>query len=408
MNMTNPQISLLLTALLLIASSGSAPAAVEDAGTKDRAYSVSVMARLADPVLTSLADNQLKKNLPPLNPKRDAFAPLEALGRLLAGMAPWLELGPGTDEEGKLRERFIRLAVKGIGNAVEPGGPDAMNFSKGGQPLVDAAFLAEALLRAPNQLWGNLGERERANLVASLKSSRAIKPGMNNWLLFSATVEAALWKFTGECETAPIEFAIQKHLEWYKGDGAYGDGPQWHWDYYNSYVIQPMLLDVLRVCEEKKHPLAKNYPLIQERAKRYAGVQERMISPEGTFPVIGRSSCYRLGAFQTLAAMSLSHQLPKDVNPAAVRSGLTAVLRRIFEAPGTFDSKGWLRPGACGYQPSIVEGYISTGSLYLTSCGLLALGLPPGDPYWSGAGMPWTQKRIWAGTDIPGDHAIKN
>ena len=43
-----------------------------------------------------------------------------------------------------------------------------------------------------------------------------------------------------------IDYAVREHQEWYVGDGLYGDGPQFHWDYYNSFVIQPMLLDVLR------------------------------------------------------------------------------------------------------------------------------------------------------------------
>ena len=80
------------------------------------------------------------------------------------------------------------------------------------------------------------------------------------------------------------------------GDGTYGDGAEYHWDYYNSYVIQPMLLEVLRVCVEKKNPLGDLRPKVLARARRYALVQERLISPEGTFPVIGRSSAYRFGA----------------------------------------------------------------------------------------------------------------
>lgn len=399
--------SLFIAAVLLLVGR-AAPAQTSNDGAEARAWSVIAMSKIAEPVLVSLSEHQLAQKLPVLNPKRNRFAPLEALGRLLSGMAPWLELGPGEDEEGRLRARYIGLAVKGIGYAVAPQDPDFMNFTKGVQPLVDTAFLAQALLRAPVQLWGNLGPAERANLVAALKSSRVTKPGMNNWLLFSASVEAALWEFTGECNTEVIEFAVKKHLEWYKGDGAYGDGPDWHWDYYNSYVIQPMLLDVLRVCDKKRHPLGKHYALILERAKRYAAVQERLISPEGTFPVIGRSSVYRFGAFQTLSQIGLLHQLPEGVEPAAVRAGLTTVIRRMLEAPGAFDQNGWLRPGACGFQPSLGEYYISTGSLYLCSVGLLQLGLPADDPFWSGPDKPWTQKRIWAGEDIQADHAIKN
>ena len=69
--------------------------------------------------------------------------------------------------------------------------------------------------------------------------------------MFSATIEAALLEFTGECELNPIHYALKRHKEWYKGDGWYGDGRNFHLDYYNSYVIQPMLIDVLSVM--KKH-----------------------------------------------------------------------------------------------------------------------------------------------------------
>ena len=306
-----------------------------------------------------------------------------------------------------MREKFIGLAVKSLVNATDPKSPDFLNFKTGGQPLVDTAFLALGLLRAPNQLWGKLDPQQRSNVVAALKSSRAIKPGESNWLLFSATVEAALWQFTGECELKPIDFAVNRHLQWYLGDGTYGDGPEMHWDYYNSYVIQPMLLEVVRVCAEKKNPLGELRPKILARARRYAEVQERMISPEGTFPVIGRSSAYRFGALQHLADMALLHELPSELKPAAVRGALTAVVRRMIEAPGTFDKQGWLQVGAVGHQQSIRENYISTGSLYLCLTGLAHLGLPPNDPFWTTPAEPWTQKQIWSGEDIAGDHAYK-
>lgn len=378
-------------------------------GAKDRAYSVTVVQRLADPVLTALAENRLKQTMPVEGPRdRAAYTHLEALGRLLAGMAPWLELGPGSSPEGQLRARYIRLAVAGIGNATDPKSPDYMNFSKGQQPLVDTAFLALALLRAPKQLWGNLNQEQRANVVEAFKSNRVIRPPENNWLLFSAIIEAALWEFTGECEMQPIETAVNQHTAWYKGDGVYGDGAHFHWDYYNSYVIHPMLLEVLRVCAEKQDSLGKLYDVELARAQRYAVIEERLIAPDATFPVLGRSSAYRFGAFQVLSEMALIHKLPASLDPGAVRSALTAVIRRMIEAPGTFDAHGWLQIGAVGHQPSIGEGYISTGSLYLCAVGLLQLGLPPDDPFWTAPAREWTQKRIWAGEEVPTDHAIPN
>lgn len=371
-----------------------------------RAYQVSVLARIAEPMLTAAAEGKLKEKLPKIDTPRDRFAPLEALGRGLSGIAPWLELGPGSDEEGQLRARYIDLAVKAIRHSTDPKSPAYVLFNERGQPLVDTAFLAQALLRAPTQLWGNLDAQTRENVIAALKVSRKSKPFKNNWELFSATVEAALLKFTGECEIKVIETAVNDHNTWYKGDGTYGDGAHFHWDYYNSFVIQPMLWEVLEVCAEKNLPIAKHLPTIKARARRYAVVQELMISPEGTFPVIGRSSAYRFGALQTLSLVALRDQLPPTLMRGAARSALNAVIKRMIEAPGTFDENGWLQRGVVGHQPQMAEGYINTGSLYLCTFGLLQLGLPPDDQFWTEPGRPWSQQRIWSGEDMPSDHSM--
>ena len=376
-------------------------------GKEDREFTVRTLDRIARPVIGALAEGKLKQRLP-LGPGEEGRADcthLEAFGRTLAGISPWLALGPDDSPEGKLRAKYIALSRKALVMATDPASPDRMNFSKGGQPLVDAAFLSQALLQATEVLWTPLQDAEKAHVAAALKETRAIKPGENNWLLFSALVEAALWKCTGECEIAPIRRALDKHEEWYVGDGTYGDGPEYHWDHYNSFVIQPAMLAVLEVCREKKHPLADRLPKVVARAKRYAAVQERMISPEGTYPVIGRSAAYRFGAFQHLAVMARRGEVAE---PAAVRGALTAVIRRTMAAPGTFDKDGWLRVGAVGHQPSIREGYISTGSLYLCLAGLQHLGLPATDAFWTAPEAPWTQKRIWAGEDVAADHAHRD
>ena len=264
--------------------------------------------------------------------------------------------------------------MKSIKNAVDPKAKDFMNFNQySRQPLVDAAFLAHALIRAPKQLWGNLDNETKSNLIEALKSTRVIKPYESNWLLFSAMVETALLKFDGEWEIAPVQNAIDKHAAWYKGDGLYGDGPNFHWDYYNSYVIQPMLLDILKICKENNIQMSLDYDTCLKRSIRYAAIQERLISPEGTFPPIGRSLPYRVGAFQLLGQISLIHKLPENIKPPQVRCALTSVMKNMMEAPGTFDKNGWLQIGFYGHQPDIGESYISTGSLYLCSVGFLPL-----------------------------------
>ena len=378
----------------------------QEPGLDDRAYTVSVLQAIADPVLIALSQNRLRATMP-VAEDRAQCTHLEALGRLMAGIAPWLELGPDESAEGKLREHYLDLSLRAIANAVDPQAPDYMNFATGGQRLVDAAFLGHALLRAPKQLGANLPPDVKDQLVAALQMTRDQRPAECNWLLFSAMVEAALFRLTGDAQEGPMTYAVTRHLEWYKGDGTYGDGPHFHWDYYNSFVIQPMLLDVVDTLRRKGHELGVQYDLVLTRARRHAGVQEQMISPEGTFPVVGRSSTYRFGAFQLLSQIALMQQLPEEAPPAAVRSALTAIIRRMIEAPGTFDDAGWLTIGVMGRQPAMAERYISTGSLYLCATGLLHLGLPPQNPFWTTPAQPWTQKRIWSGDpSVKGDHAI--
>jgi hypothetical protein len=361
------------------------------------------MRRLADPVLTHAANGTLKASMPveqASGTDRRSVTHLEAVGRLLAGLAPWIELGADGSE------KYADLARRAIASIVDPGSPDSLNFTRDRQPLVDAAFLAQGLLRAPHALRDRLTPETKRQLIAALESTRAIVPGFNNWLLFSATVEAGLKSLGAAWDRTRVDYALRQHEQWYKGDGAYGDGPEFHWDYYNSFVIHPMLIDVLTACADES-PAWKDLVAREEtRAMRYAAVQERLIAPDGSFPPIGRSIAYRFGAFHALAQAALRKRLPEGVAPAQVRSALTAVIRRSTEAPDTFDANGWLRIGFCGHQPGVGETYISTGSLYLCAVGLLPLGLPTSDEFWSAPPQPWTSAKAWSGKPFPIDHAI--
>jgi hypothetical protein len=387
------------------------PEREQPVNTDSREYWISILTKIADPVLNSLSNETLRKNMPVECAKgnienRKEVTYLEAFGRTIAGISPWLELGSDNTGEGIMRKKYIELTQKCLSVCVNHGSPDFMNFTKGGQPLVDAAFLAHGLIRGYSQLWQPLDEKTKKNLVESLRSTRSIKPGYNNWLLFSAMIEAFLLKSGNDWDPVRVDFAIKKHLEWYKGDGTYGDGPDFHWDYYNSFVIQPMMLDILKVLVDNGYEKEELYQLVLSRAKRYASIQERLISPEGTFPVFGRSLAYRFGVFQLLSQISLMNQLPEDLSSGQVRSALSAVIHRMIEAPGTFDSKGWLTIGFCGHQPAIGESYISTGSLYLCTTGMLALGISPGHQFWTSPAADWTARKAWRGDDLKNDHAL--
>lgn len=407
--------SLYILLAVVIASTQVSAQTNHTDGKKERAYLISTITKMADPLFNALSQKKLKQ-LMPVEKSPDmvkvnripSSTHLEAFGRLLGGMAPWLELGPDETKEGKLRKKYIDLAVQCIKNGTDSTSPDYLEFNLPGQSLVDAAFLAHALLRAPTQLWGRLDDETRRNLVAALKLSRTTRPGENNWLLFAGMVESCLLKFTGECDQSRIDYAILKHKEWYKGDGIYGDGKDFHFDYYNSFVIHPMMLDILRVMKEKGQPMAMDFATELKRSVRYAEIQERLISPEATYPIVGRSIAYRFGAFQSLAQMALQKTLPQHVSEQQVRFAMYSLIKKQIEAPGTYDANGWLQIGVYGHQPGMGDYYISTGSLYLCAQAFLMLGLPASDTFWNGKDEDWTTKKVWKGEAVPIDHAIDN
>jgi hypothetical protein len=379
------------------------------AASDDRQTWVDVMRRLADPVLANLAAETLKARMPveeAAGANRQTVTHLEALGRLVAGIAPWIELSADQTPEGQFRAKYADLTRQAIDRAVDPASKDFLNFTRDRQPLVDAAFLAQGVVRAPRALGDALSATTRKNLIAALESTRPILPGFNNWLLFSATVEAALARLGAPWDRMRVDYALRQHDQWYKGDGVYGDGPDFHWDYYNSFVIHPMLIDVLAAVREEMPAWKTLAERVEVRARRYAGVLERLISSDGSFPAIGRSLAYRCGAFHLLAQAVLHRRLPEDVTPAQVRAALTAVIKKSMSPPETFDAEGWLRIGFCGHQPGIGERYISTGSLYLCAVGLLPLGLPESHDFWVAPSQPWTSVRAWSGREFPIDHAL--
>lgn len=375
----------------------------------DRLYWVHMLHRIVFPVLDTLAHQRLKTTMPvemahPV--PREHVSHLEAFGRTLAGIAPWLEAPDLTGEEAALRDEIAALTQRALRAACDPQSADYLNFSQDRQPLVDAAFLAHGILRAPHVLWERIDPDTQQMVIQALRQVRPIFPNYNNWLLFAAMVETFLYHVAGEGDIRVIDYALRQHEQWYKGDGLYGDGDHFHWDYYNSYVIQPMLLDISRVMRGVHPAWDQLAGAFLTRAQRYGVIQERLIAPDGTFPVIGRSIAYRAGAFQLLAQLALQDLLPGDLSPVQVRGALTAVIRRTLDVPGTFDENGWLTIGLSGHQPDLAEIYISTGSLYLCTVGFLPLGLPPQHEFWTGAPVPWTAQRVWSGENFPADHAL--
>lgn len=378
----------------------------------DRKLWLSYMDKIARPVLSNLAEGRLKEKMPVVLAKnidnkedRTKASYLEAFGRTLCGISPWLNIEGGSKEEVALRNQYRQWTLKAIANSVNPASKDYLTWI-GGQPLVDASFFALGLVRCP-WIWEHLDDTTKQQVVVALKSTRNTMPVYTNWILFSGMIEAFFCKYGYEYDKVRIEFGIREFAEhWYVGDGMFSDGMNFALDYYNSYVIQPYLVNILNALNTKGKAYEWFAPKLDRITKRYAEIQERSINTDGSFPVTGRSITYRSGAFHHLADIALRKQLPASLHPAQVRSALTAVIKKTMDAPNTFTNDGWLNIGLYGSQPTLADFYINTGSEYLCMAVFLPLGLPNGDEFWSSPAQPWTAVKVWSGQDVPGDHAL--
>lgn len=384
----------------------------------DRQYWSELLYKIAAPVLSNMSEGKLQQNmLVEVSPTWDGrdvkVTYMEAFGRLMAGLAPWLSLPDDDTAEGKQRKQLREWALKSYAHAVDPESPDYLLWRNEGQPLVDAAYIANSFLRAPEQLWEPLDDITKQRYIYEFQQLRRIDTPYTNWLLFSAMVETFLLSVDAQYDQYRIHSALRKIEEWYVGDGWYSDGEHFAFDYYNSYVIQPMYVEVLQVLVDRQTRLRdKNLDSVKrnlERAKtrmqRYGVILERFISPEGTMPVFGRSITYRTGTLQPLALLCLREELPESLPNGQVRAAMTAAVKKIFSVESNFNEKGFLTLGYCGHQPEISDWYTNNGSMYLTSLSFLPLGLPANHPFWTDAPQPWTTKKAYSGMNFPKDKA---
>ena len=379
----------------------------------DREYWCQLAYKMAQPVLENMAKGELQKNMktefsPSFDNRDRSVVYMETFGRLMVGIAPWLTLPDEETNEGQQRKQLRVWALSSYINAVDPSSPDYLCWGKAGQNLVDAAFIAESFLRAWDTLWMPLDDVTKQRYIKEFQALRKIDPPYSNWLLFSSTIESLLAKAGAQFDEYRINMACRKVEEWYVGDGWYADGPSFAFDYYSSYVFHPMYLETLQAMVDAKRSsridYQKYYDRALHRAQKYAIILERFISPDGTFPVFGRSMTYRMAAMQPLALMAWYKTLPKELSNGQVRTALTKVLHRMFDAQENFNDAGYLTIGFCGSQPDVADWYTNNGSLYMTSMAFMPLGLPADHPFWTDAPQPWTQVKAWSGQPFPKDH----
>ena len=388
----------------------------------DREYWCEQAYKMAQPVLENMAKGELQKNMqtefsPSFDNRNRKVVYMETFGRLMAGIAPWLALpdsvfGSSAAEQKELAQvRQLReWALASYKNSVDPESPDYLCWGVAGQNLVDAAYIAESFIRAYDALWVPLDKVTKERYIKEFKKLRSIEPPYTNWFLFSSTIESFIAKAAGlrEYDDFRVMMTIRKVEEWYVGDGWYADGPVFAFDYYSSYVFHAMYLETLQNMIDARAntrlEYRKYYDRALKRAQKFSIILERFISPEGTLPVIGRSTPYRMAAMQPLALMAWYQKLPRELSNGQVRAALTQVMHRMYDQQQNYNEGGFLTIGFCGHQPETADWYTNNGSLYMTSLSLMPLGLPANHDFWTCKAEPWTQVKAWGGQPFPKDH----
>ena len=266
------RINLLATLLLCCFTTMTAKSKKEV--QNDREQWAELCYKIAQPILENMAKGELQKNMnielsPTWDGRDKRVAYMESFGRLMAGISPWLALPEDNTKEGKMRKQLHEWALASYKNAVDPESPDCLLWEGPTQILVDAAYIAESFLRAPEATWNLLDKTTQQRYIDKFLGLRVIRPAYNNWLIFRGMTEAFLLSVGAKADHYALVVATNKLNEWYLSDGWYSDGPEMALDYYNSYVIHPMYVEVLATCNQHKFWTPISTELAIKRMQRF-------------------------------------------------------------------------------------------------------------------------------------------
>lgn len=344
--------------------------------------------KLAHPVLMRCANRTLLDFFPPK-------PAIECICRTVLGVSPLFSFADAHPLAFELRS----LATESLNTVFEN---DAYGWTRcGPQLMVEMALLCLAFTRFP-RLWDAMMPRAQSDCLRIMTHAASYTPYNNNWILFHCMIDVFLnARSTSKRSLVDCAAQLRKFdAEWYAGDGWYKDGPHFRMDYYNSFVIVPFLVDLSRMLDSQLH--AKTLRCLQRQSE----FLERLISPEGTFPLFGRSMVYRAGAFHALCYAVYLENLPAGLSNGSVRRALSKVLETMFDDDANFDSNGFLRLGFRGMQPELADTYSNVGSVYYALLAFLPLGLMQTAAFWTEEDAMYTQERAWKGLRIDRDAAF--
>ena len=294
--------------------------------------------------------------------------------------------------------------VRGLTAAMDPGGPDRWGRAIGvdeirqwngtPQPIVEAANLAFGLALSRGAVWDRLDEATRERLADWLEHHATKHGSDNNWLLFTAVIEAFLHSVGHDVPGGHAQADVDLFESWYLGDGWYNDGRIGaatgrgnRVDHYNSWVIQTFLWQWYELTEQ---PVERR-ELFRARLGEFADSYALLFAPDGSPLHQGRSLTYRqavLGGLWTAKIVGVGG----EQTPGATRRLASGVLRHFTDLGVGVDGPPSLGRGEREFLP-MCQVYSGPGSPYFAGMGFLGLAVPAQHPLWTEPEQPQPAER---------------
>ncbi|MEY9935227.1 hypothetical protein ABH926_009898 [Catenulispora sp. GP43] len=300
--------------------------------------------------------------------------------------------------------------ARGLAAAMAPDGPDRWGRAIGvdeirqwngtPQPIVEAANLAFGLAVCRAQVWDLLDDKLREHTAEWLAHHAAKHGSDNNWLLFTAVIEAFLASAGFQIPGGHAQADVDLFESWYLGDGWFNDGPVSpttrhgnRVDHYNSWVIHPFLWQWYQLSDQPAERRERYLRRLGEFADSYA----LLFAADGSPLHQGRSLTYRqavLGGLWTAALAGVGGEAA-----GATRRLASGVLRHFAVDLGVgvgagigaeaAPSLGW---GAEQFLP-MCQVYSGPGSPYFAGMGFLGLAAPADHRLWTETEQPQPSER---------------
>lgn len=279
---------------------------------------------------------------------------MEAFARMFPVAGSWLAAGrPDRVTAGGKELSLAAVFRQGVLAGTDPAGPEHWgDIEDNDQRIVEAADIALGLWLSRRQIWERLTDGERQQIARWLARGLQVEVYDGNWELFPTMVHTVL-RALGVDTRAADERARTRYEHFkssYRGNGWFFDPPN-GFDYYNAWSIHYELFWLDRI-DPSFDPA-----FIRKTSAEFSGFIKHAFGPHG-YPMMGRSSCYRMAA--TAPLLAATQLAPEQVSPGEATRALDATWRYFMQRDAMRD--GTVTAGFCGTNLELVANYSGPAS----------------------------------------------